>query len=425
MLLLVARTSYAEASKVSVFKPLHPALNNNSAQRMPVPPQNLSPRVLLLGASTRAAAYSARRAGLQPVCADLFADADLRQIAEVLPVVDYPRGLIAAERLAPPCPFLYTGALENHPALVAELCKARELWGTGAETLRRVRNPWVVEEALRAAGLPCPAIWPDDGTTPPRTGGWMLKPCRGSAGRGIRVWSAESGGGLREPHYFQERRTGLPVSAIFLAVPMRTIFIGLTRQLIGCREARAPSFAYCGSIAPCWLPQPATSQIERIGQSVGAAFKLRGLFGCDFIVDAEAPWLTEINPRYTASIEVMELALRVPLLDWHRRACAAFAGDDSLEHELDMLSQTSQRTTARVAGKIVLYADRAGIAEDWLKFPVAPAKFQVPLMADIPTAGQQIVPGQPICTLFAAAESADRCQRKLLRRAERFYARML
>jgi hypothetical protein len=36
--------------------------------------------VLILGASARAAAYSARRADLQPACIDLFADRDLAAV---------------------------------------------------------------------------------------------------------------------------------------------------------------------------------------------------------------------------------------------------------------------------------------------------------------------------------------------------------
>ena len=69
--------------------------------------------VLIVGASTRAAAFSALRAGLRPRCLDLFADADL---AARCPVA----------RLDPDGPFdppacdawLYTGSMEARPDLV-------------------------------------------------------------------------------------------------------------------------------------------------------------------------------------------------------------------------------------------------------------------------------------------------------------------
>lgn len=77
--------------------------------------------VILLGASTRAAAVSARRAGWTPWCADLFADADLQRIAAFRKVAleTYPRGLLDALADAPPGPVVYTGALENWPNLIA------------------------------------------------------------------------------------------------------------------------------------------------------------------------------------------------------------------------------------------------------------------------------------------------------------------
>src|SRR6516164_6560588 len=97
--------------------------------------------VILLGASTSAAAMSARRAGWAPWCADLFADADLQRIATVrkVPIEAYPHGLLDALAEAPPGPVIYTGALENRPDLVAGI--DRPLWGNSSKVLRVIRTP--------------------------------------------------------------------------------------------------------------------------------------------------------------------------------------------------------------------------------------------------------------------------------------------
>src|SRR4051812_15417928 len=87
------------------------------------PGGNVQP-LLLLGASVRAAAWSALRGGLvQPWCIDLFADADLQRActARTIPPTDYPHDFLAAARQAPPGPWLYTGALENYPDLIAAI----------------------------------------------------------------------------------------------------------------------------------------------------------------------------------------------------------------------------------------------------------------------------------------------------------------
>ena len=98
--------------------------------------------VLILGASARAAIHSARRAGLTPHAADLFADRDATAYATVrkCDLADYPDGL---ERLAdtfPPMPWLYTGGLENHPELVDRVAAKRPLWGNCSAVLRGVRG---------------------------------------------------------------------------------------------------------------------------------------------------------------------------------------------------------------------------------------------------------------------------------------------
>ncbi len=88
--------------------------------------------LILFGASVRAAAFSAIRAGLRPWCCDLFADADLQNVcpARALPPADYPEGFVEVCARAPAGPWMYTGALENYPALIERMSKLRTLWGT-------------------------------------------------------------------------------------------------------------------------------------------------------------------------------------------------------------------------------------------------------------------------------------------------------
>src|SRR3954451_15729091 len=90
-------------------------------------PNSASACVLILGASARAAAWSALRAGLSPSAADLFADRDLAAVALCRQVrrADYPEGLIGASEFMPPSPWFYTGALENRPGLVSRLARTR------------------------------------------------------------------------------------------------------------------------------------------------------------------------------------------------------------------------------------------------------------------------------------------------------------
>jgi predicted ATP-grasp superfamily ATP-dependent carboligase len=149
---------------------------------------------------------------------------------------------------------------------------------------------------------------------------------------------------------------------------------------------------------------------------------MRGLFGCDFLVDQNAArqngvWLTEVNPRYPASTELVEAASGVSLVDLHRRACEGLP--------LDTSAQIEPRAAPQVLGKIVLYANRDSIAPDLSRFLPLPVEAEsdtasrLPYAADLPCPGTQITRGQPVCTVFARAKTADACLKKLLRRARR------
>src|SRR5947209_1481935 len=123
--------------------------------------------LILVGASVRAAAASALRAGLRPWCLDLFGDADLRAMAPSYrcPAGEYPRGLLPIFREAPEAPWLYTGGLENHPNLVRELAALRPLWGNGPYELAAVRSPFRLARLLDEEGLPYPEVHHADSGT--------------------------------------------------------------------------------------------------------------------------------------------------------------------------------------------------------------------------------------------------------------------
>src|SRR5579872_5164411 len=104
----------------------------------------MSRRILIVGGSTRAAADSVRRAGWQPVCADLFADLDLRQTAELVPVRHYPESLPEDLAQVHAGGWFYCGALENQPkilrAIRANAKSIGPLLGTSPEALESIRN---------------------------------------------------------------------------------------------------------------------------------------------------------------------------------------------------------------------------------------------------------------------------------------------
>jgi predicted ATP-grasp superfamily ATP-dependent carboligase len=369
---------------------------------------------LIFGASTRAAAQSALRAGFRPTCADQFADQDLRAVAEVLAVARYPDDLRKVVVNAPACPWIYTGALENRPALLEELAAQRPLLGNPADVVRAVRDPFRLYDALARHGLPALVVHRTD-QPPPKDGRWMLKPWLGSAGRGICLWDAGAPSlhDLGEPYYFQQRAGGRPVSGLFLSTGGATTLIGATEQWIGRPELSAKPFVYCGSIGPLFLPDSVRSQIAATGAKIACEFGLRGLFGVDFILENAVAWPTEVNPRYTASVEIYERAMDIALLDWHVQACethpALNKSRGKTEQFQDALTQAGRQAHGRKAAKAIIYApfglrtpDLATL-EQSVEFTSAGIK-----IADRPSIGSPVPEGWPVCTLLTERTDSPR-----------------
>lgn len=373
--------------------------------------------LLIVGASARAAAFSARRAQLQSHSIDLFADADLTALcpARKISPEDYPHRLAEFALEAPPGPWLYTGALENQPGLIDRIAARRPLWGNDGTVLRAVRDPFVWSSALRQAGLPCPAVR-STADELPRDGSWLVKPIA-SAG-GMRIQGHDLGTERPSwPCYYQERIVGLNLSALFIGRPDETTFAGATRQLLGYPGAE---YAYVGSVGPWPLRPIETTRLKTVGNILTKLFGLRGLFGVDFILDADGhPWPIEINPRYTASVEVLELVLRMSLLSAHRAVFDSTA-------PAGLPNSSNPLAPGRVVGKRILFAPgKCHFPRTTRCRRAANDPFAIPTLGDRPQPGTCFEPGEPVATLFQHAENVEVCLSRLERRRVRWEQRLL
>jgi predicted ATP-grasp superfamily ATP-dependent carboligase len=348
-----------------------------------------------------------RSGGFQPWCVDLFADADLEHACatRAVPGEVYPGALLEPAREAPEGPWFYTGALENHPRLIDTLARERPLWGNAAAVVRRVRSPVRIAELLRQANLPCPAL---AGTRPSgEPAKWLLKPRFSAAGANIQRWRGHA---IPRSFYLQEWIEGEACSALFVGRPDNSAqFLGATRQLIGLPWLHAGAFRYCGSVGPLILTTASHARVQQLGDVLAKAFCLRGFFGIDFILRDDVPWPVEINPRYTASIEVLERATGTGFFPYHREVFAP--------------GGSSPRPISHgFCGKAILFA------KDALCFPSEGpwqeslhrswTQSEGPDYADIPHPRSRIEKGHPILTLFARAHREDDCLEILREKAQ-------
>jgi predicted ATP-grasp superfamily ATP-dependent carboligase len=385
--------------------------------------------ILIVGASARAAAQSARRGGLEPWTADLFCDRDLLETcSHAVQIESYPHGIERALAAAPPGPWIYTGALENHPDLIDRIAAVRPLFGICGEPVRAVRNALRLADAVRAAGFNAPRCLLSPAGVP-TDGSWLFKPLASAGGYNIERYVGHAGRANARESYFQECIEGVPASAVYIGDGDGTTCLGVTRQLIGlpwCGAAngRSGPFRYCGSIGPLNLVGPLVRSFQKLGAVLARTFTLRGLIGLDVIIQADEIWPIELNPRFTASVEILERTLGVSAVRLH--VDAFFAQEETEEteksvawasaHADEQFASAKAHATKSllppfppiqfgngVQGKTVLYASEDQIISDvfssWVEQQNGDRMW--PRVADIPAAGSSIRAGQPFVTVFA------------------------
>jgi uncharacterized protein len=363
-------------------------------------------RVLIAGVSTRGLAESAARAGYEVVAVDGFGDLDLRAHARTVTVTRAAGrfsvgAAIAAAREMTRDGACYVASFENHPKAVEALAGRGRLWGNTPAVLSRVRDPEQLARSLAARGLATPAVRLNVREVGGDAGRrWLVKPRASGGGSGIRAWR---GGRVPPASYLQERIVGVPGSIVFIADGRRAVPLGITRALAGDRAFGATGFTYCGSIL-LDSDEPLTGHATRLAEAVTEEFGLVGVNGVDFVAAHGAPLAVEVNPRYTAAMELVERAYGISIFDVHARACGGSLPVFSIpRHEGETL------------GKAIVHARRSvtplGTA-GWLADPD---------VRDVPASGEPIGPGHPICTIFAQGRDPERCRDALVRRASDLY----
>jgi predicted ATP-grasp superfamily ATP-dependent carboligase len=380
-------------------------------------------RLLLIGASVRSLAQSVLRSPRSRVlfpggilALDFFGDADLdgrpveivsirRDLGLDRTIADLGRAALDLDwkAVAP------AGGLENRPGLLRLLARRGRLLGSAPEAIRAVRDPGRLFAGLAAEGLPHAAA-PGAARVPRDGRAWLVKRRRGAGGGGVRA--ARPGEPVPPGSYLQERLDGRPGSAAFLADANDAVLLGVCEQLVGSAAPGAGGFRHAGNLVDAadlargpagLLDGEGEVLARRIATWLTRRFGLCGLAGFDFIALSGRPHVIEVNPRWTASMELTEEArgasLFEAMLSVGEGAAAAEAAPDA--GVLAGPRHAPAFGPERILGREVLYAPETMIAPP-------PATLAALGVRDRPRAGEVILPGRPVCTLTARAATRDR-----------------
>jgi predicted ATP-grasp superfamily ATP-dependent carboligase len=367
------------------------------------------PRILAAGVSVRSLARSAMAAGYEVLTADGYGDRDLIEASpgpvRHLTVSPFEPGAVADHVTMPYDAVAYTSSFENHADALERLAAGRVILGNPPAVLRDVRRAERVRDVLNAAGLPSPAVYAAAGDATRMAHGrrFLAKPRHSGGGSGVRPWRPAEP--ILDGELLQEWVEGVPGSLIFLADGREVMTVGVTRQLIGDAVFGANGHRWCGNLlgnedAPVLAAQQEVAvSAAAAARAITRAFGLRGINGIDFIARNGTAVVIEVNPRWTAAVELVERALGMSLFPAHVSAC---------EGALPLLDQPR---AVGVIGKAVRFAPADCVmpnTDSWLADGIT---------GDVPMSGSSVARGAPICTLFATGPTSAACYDALAGRA--------
>ncbi|MCE3017431.1 MAG: ATP-grasp domain-containing protein [Pirellula sp.] len=409
---------------------------------------DLSDAVLVVGFTCRSLAQCANGQGFSPLVIDRCGDRDTRKAAKMHSlwlsdeditdeaIDDFlnnrPSGLDAKSCFPQFC--VLAGGTENNLHLIARLSRMFPNMMNPAQYLSmRCWKNW--RNWSENSGMLFPWSWelgpilsePDDLPRTPTDSAsdnaYLFKRLDQAGGLGITAWNREESP-LASPlalassnGIVQERIDGQSVGVTFLSSTRDGIALGCTEAWPAQPHPWGP-FVYHGSVGPVSLPEEDWQLLDAFAKNVTDASHWKGLWQADFIRRGSQWYLLEINPRWTASMELLEASTGLELVRLHSLAVSGKLANDAWQKLLQN-SQSSRIASSRCFAKRVVYAPRSievseAMIERWWHHRLPLESFTNGSdtssgcwFADIPNEPMQFETGYPVCSIIGVSASTE------------------
>jgi predicted ATP-grasp superfamily ATP-dependent carboligase len=335
-------------------------------------------KVLVAGFATRHVAQSASGAGYEVYAVDHFCDQDLsfytRESRSFAELDELPGAVEEMCRRHRPDLLAVTSG--------AEALSSRILCGTSPDAARRFLDKLETHTFFDELGVPAPALLPE-GVYPsmvkPRSGsgGWRNRVVRNTGER--EAWKDLFGD---VPVIIEEVAGGTPCSVCCLANGKEAMAVAVNRQVL--RGGSGPEFGFSGSVTPFrnGREQELAALAEKIAGSSGCV----GTLGVDF-VSGDSITAIELNPRFQATLDTVEMATGLNLFSAHVAACRGILPERKPSCRL-------------VAAREILFADKdLTVGKGLLRLH--------PVIADIPRPGSGFEEGQAVVSVFGWGATSE------------------
>ncbi|QDV41351.1 ATP-grasp domain protein [Stieleria neptunia] len=348
--------------------------------------------MVLVGASVRAAAESARMAGFSPIAVDHYGDRETLAAALRWYRLDdfldsgQPRPLDCT--VPEPAPIAIVGGLQGGYGWIGPT--RLPFFGASPEQFLTCDRPEFLSDlAARAA-----VRFPETRCSGAAIRGWLVKR-RGSSG-GLGVSYSAGVGDIPENTILQRPVRGRICGASFFGLGDRAILLGVCRLL---KKRIGPHpFVFAGAVGPIPLNAALVESLRRLGNALCCVSPLLGPFNIDVVLHHDAVTLLEVNPRWSASMELVERAWGAA---WDE-PCSMFDGSADWIRRLEQVppGRADARPWNHAFVKRVLFArsDRRVVAADFDRQGGGAAHW---VWKDVPQRPTDVRRHEPLATLIA------------------------
>ncbi|RCW48746.1 MULTISPECIES: ATP-grasp domain-containing protein [unclassified Halanaerobium] len=288
-------------------------------------------KVLVSGFSGRALSETAAKAGCDVSCIDFFGDLDLKKFCSRSFSIkrnsagqNYStEGLLKLieKHYDKEQYFVYSSDWDNRPELLNKVLAEKEikLLGNSAEVLKKISSKVSREKGsdifsyLKKRGFNLPEIIKtgeelkkQSRINPDRK--YLLKPYLSGGGKNITVYNnlnkaqKEIDTEMWGNFYLQQYIEGRVSSAIFAADGRSAEILGITEQLKDLNFQN--SFRYGGNLL-IRSTSDIIKKLQNMAESLSREYGLKGISGIDFILAPDGIYFIELNPRFTAAVELL------------------------------------------------------------------------------------------------------------------------
>ena len=162
-------------------------------------------------------------------------------------------------------------------------------------------------------------------------------------------------------------------------------------------------FVFCGLDGPIELIDSVAQEALKISKLIVHKFKLRGYNGIDFLVSDRSVQFLDLNPRITASFEILQESHSFCFFEKHIHLTSDIPGNTCISESFPAMQKKI------ISGFRVIYAE----SDFYMNEPFQESLFNNKFLINIPNRKYFFRKYEPVCSVFLRNNSVLDLQRAL------------